>query len=377
MSALLTESELSDLKTTSSSTSKRKSSESDLDPEYFPAPNAQYCKKSKKSTSKLPQLPQQKKKTQRVSHSVIEKRRRVKMNQEFVNLKQLVPAFRTSLNNRYRSKSNSTTTVATDDKNVNHMEEKNGSSSNSVTGAGVYKLTILEETVSYIMYLHEFIMQMKNSKYVDDKMFDFSFLVDDRDEEDINMKETSTPVISMNSNNNQHDTETNYNNTSACTPVVLPTPEPSPNCKFMNSSIPAIQFEMLPEPALVSEPEKLEVHASEGLITRNQIMQQPANVPTSLSLQTSSILSLPNYSYLQFTHDQNELRNTIVNTFTRPTLPPIFSIRRTPQSSLPTIFPSSNYPEAGDAHDKQWDLGRETDATHALLSMKKFNRNSV
>jgi hypothetical protein len=66
----------------------------------------------------------------KTAHSIIEKKRRIRMNREFEALKYLIPACRNSL--------------------------ISGTSANN-NGEGMYKLTILQATVDYIKYLHQVI----------------------------------------------------------------------------------------------------------------------------------------------------------------------------------------------------------------------------
>ncbi|GMM34883.1 hypothetical protein DASC09_022080 [Saccharomycopsis crataegensis] len=75
-----------------------------------------------------------KKKDTKVSHSMIEKKRRVKLNREFEVLKILVPACRNSILNS--------------NNNSNQIND------------GMYKLAILQASVEYINYLHEIIRLM-------------------------------------------------------------------------------------------------------------------------------------------------------------------------------------------------------------------------
>lgn len=70
----------------------------------------------------------------KTAHSIIEKKRRIRMNREFEALKYLIPACRNSLI----------------------------SGSNSNNGEGMYKLTILQATVDYIKYLHQVINIQNN-----------------------------------------------------------------------------------------------------------------------------------------------------------------------------------------------------------------------
>lgn len=72
-------------------------------------------------------------------HSIIEKRRRIKINREFEALKYLIPACRSS---NEGSISNT---------------KKNFNSNNNNKIDGMYKLTILKSSVEYILYLHHII----------------------------------------------------------------------------------------------------------------------------------------------------------------------------------------------------------------------------
>lgn len=68
-------------------------------------------------------------------HSIIEKRRRIKINREFEALKYLIPACR----------------------DTNNSNSKTTNSSNNSKIDGMYKLTILKSSVEYILYLHHLI----------------------------------------------------------------------------------------------------------------------------------------------------------------------------------------------------------------------------
>ncbi len=83
----------------------------------------------------------------RTAHSIIEKNRRLKMNKQFELLKQLVPAF----NNKISSST---------------------SAADSSSESGVFKLTILEATVEYIVYLHDLIKTMEKSRNGSAVVFD-------------------------------------------------------------------------------------------------------------------------------------------------------------------------------------------------------------
>lgn len=75
-------------------------------------------------------------------HSIIEKRRRIKINREFEALKYIIPACRSTENSTKRGTSNS-------NNNGNKID-------------GMYKLTILKAAVEYILYLH-FVVQKQHS----------------------------------------------------------------------------------------------------------------------------------------------------------------------------------------------------------------------
>lgn len=89
-------------------------------------------------------------------HSLIEKRRRIKINREFEALKYLIPACRSAENGTRKP------VVATN--NANKID-------------GMYKLTILKTSVEYILYLHHIIQKQHAllSSTVNDYSFDVSF----------------------------------------------------------------------------------------------------------------------------------------------------------------------------------------------------------
>ncbi|KAI0461551.1 hypothetical protein LJB42_000849 [Komagataella kurtzmanii] len=82
-----------------------------------------------------------KKKELKAAHSIIEKKRRIKMNREFEALKYMIPACRSSV---YSLMSNSVGTYPAQD------------------SANMHKLTILQSTVEYIKYLHQCIRLMRS-----------------------------------------------------------------------------------------------------------------------------------------------------------------------------------------------------------------------
>lgn len=87
-------------------------------------------------------------------HSIIEKRRRIKINREFEALKYLIPACRYS-----NSESNN----------------KKSATNNNNKIDGMYKLTILKSSVEYILYLHHIIQQQHNLINDEDYNFDINF----------------------------------------------------------------------------------------------------------------------------------------------------------------------------------------------------------
>mmetsp|Transcript_8014 Transcript_8014/g.10085 ORF Transcript_8014/g.10085 Transcript_8014/m.10085 type:complete len:387 (+) Transcript_8014:78-1238(+) len=88
-------------------------------------------------------------------HSIIEKRRRIKINREFEALKYLIPACRlTSSGSGPNSK-------------------KGAGTNNGSKIDGMYKLTILKSSVEYILYLHHIIQQQHNLIKANDNKYKF------------------------------------------------------------------------------------------------------------------------------------------------------------------------------------------------------------
>lgn len=128
-------------------------------------------------------------------HSIIEKRRRIKINREFEALKYLIPACRLT-----------SSSGGTNGKN-------GGGTNNGSKIDGMYKLTILKSSVEYILYLHHIIQQqhnlinasMDNNKY----KFDIDFAKVPLDvntyrniNKDFNFKELVTSIQDTPSFNN-------------------------------------------------------------------------------------------------------------------------------------------------------------------------------
>lgn len=95
-------------------------------------------RKRRRSSTNSKEDIERKKKELKTQHSIIEKRRRVKMNREFEALKFLVPACR-----------------------LNILTGLNESNENFENSNMMHKLTILQSTVEYIKYLHLIIKLMK------------------------------------------------------------------------------------------------------------------------------------------------------------------------------------------------------------------------
>lgn len=89
-------------------------------------------------------------------HSVIEKRRRVKINREFEALKYLIPACRSSTDPSSKRLLGTNTTSKID---------------------GMYKLTILKAAVEYMLYLHHVVREQHNAleKVLDTYNYDVGF----------------------------------------------------------------------------------------------------------------------------------------------------------------------------------------------------------
>ncbi|CAH2350519.1 transcriptional regulator of yeast form adherence 6 [[Candida] railenensis] len=134
-------------------------------------------------------------------HSIIEKRRRIKINREFEALKYLIPACRST--HTPASTSGKKSDQPSSPSSHNTIVSNSGSASNNGNKIdGMYKLTILKSSVEYILYLHHIIKQQhkllqqsKDSSYnfeinfakipLDvnqyrniDKEFDFKHLID-------------------------------------------------------------------------------------------------------------------------------------------------------------------------------------------------------
>lgn len=107
-------------------------------------------KKRRRSTANIDseELAKRKNETKQL-HSIIEKRRRIKINREFEALKYLIPACR----NCHSSSSG----IATPTSSTKKATTNNNNNGNKIDG--MYKLTILKSSVEYILYLHHIIQK--------------------------------------------------------------------------------------------------------------------------------------------------------------------------------------------------------------------------
>lgn len=91
-------------------------------------------------------------------HSIIEKRRRIKINREFEALKYLIPACRST--HTPVGTSGKKSDQPNSPSSHNTIVSNSGSASNNGNKIdGMYKLTILKSSVEYILYLHHIIKQ--------------------------------------------------------------------------------------------------------------------------------------------------------------------------------------------------------------------------
>ncbi|KAG7192810.1 uncharacterized protein KQ657_001265 [Scheffersomyces spartinae] len=115
----------------------------------------QQKRKRRRSTANIDEeeLAKRKSETKQL-HSIIEKRRRIKINREFEALKYLIPACRST------GSSNSNNATTPGGKQQPTKLASNNSNNNKIDG--MYKLTILKSSVEYILYLHH-ILQQQNA----------------------------------------------------------------------------------------------------------------------------------------------------------------------------------------------------------------------
>lgn len=121
--------------------------------------NTPLRKKRRRSTNNIDEeeLARRKFETKQL-HSVIEKRRRIKINREFEALKYIIPACRNGTE-------------------ASSKPGCNGSNNSNSKIDGMYKLTILKSSVEYILYLHKLIQQQRGiiKNFDNDFEFDCGF----------------------------------------------------------------------------------------------------------------------------------------------------------------------------------------------------------
>ncbi|KAI5952911.1 hypothetical protein KGF54_003778 [Candida jiufengensis] len=171
-------------------------------------------KKRRRSTANIDseELAKRKNETKQL-HSIIEKRRRIKINREFEALKYIIPACR-NCNNSSTSITNSPSS-----KKPNIGSNNNNNNNNNNNGSkidGMYKLTILKSSVEYILYLHHIIQKQHelliNNSNVNDnsniKSFDIDFAkipLDVNQYRNIDIDFNFKNLINENNNNNNND----------------------------------------------------------------------------------------------------------------------------------------------------------------------------
>jgi len=129
--------------------SNQSQTDDSIDPKFTPKENSsqqqqinQPKRKRRRSSSSLISQNEleKRKKEHKTAHSIIEKKRRIRMNREFEALKYLIPACRNNLG-----------------QNGGGGGGNGNGNGNGNNGEGMYKLTILQATVDYIKYLHQVI----------------------------------------------------------------------------------------------------------------------------------------------------------------------------------------------------------------------------
>lgn len=114
-----------------------------------------------------------KRKELKLAHSIIEKKRRIKMNREFEALKYLVPLCRTSILQSLTQPTPVSSPNLSSQQQQISSTRRNSSISSALGGdwesqGQMHKLTILQSTVEYISYLHHIIQLQRDeitSKY--------------------------------------------------------------------------------------------------------------------------------------------------------------------------------------------------------------------
>jgi hypothetical protein len=274
-------------------------------------------------------------------HSVIEKRRRLKINREFEALKYLIPACRES-----GAASNYPNT--TSKFNGNKID-------------GMYKLTILKAAVEYILYLHRTIQRQHSmlSQYEGSDFFDASFAdvpLDVNQYRDIDHDFSFNDLHDEKKNHHtviEEDEEGDSENSSD------PTDNGAPSLN---------NFRQLPSPQITPDM---------GPILSMMNKHQPAYSPTRSLSRTSSLCDSPRgYSYPS-TSEPSPLTTTLKSKVTtRFLLPdpalPADEVAMPQRRMFKTLVPANNtimsYPGS---------LEMDEDATKALLALRKSSIDNL
>lgn len=314
-------------------------------------------------------------------HSIIEKKRRIKINREFEALKYLIPACRTTSG----STSNSPT-----------IKPVNSSSNNGNKIDGMYKLTILKSSVEYILYLHHIIRQQHEllqqadlaydydvnfakipldvNQYRDiDKDFSFKKLVNDFENGskfDIN---TIQEHHEEHRDDQEEEDEDDNENDSDQSLVQLPSPDITPD--------------MAPVITMLSKYNQQRQDAAKLLnvaaIRKNSVPISPFTVPmksagstpvmkkhkTDSSIQTS--FTLPDPMVNPLTELPRKLRFKL-----KPINDKVVILNETVESMMPTPAPSVSNDSLNDGDEEHRKLS-DHDASTTLLALRRSNIDSL
>lgn len=230
-------------------------------------------------------------------HSIIEKRRRIKINREFEALKYLIPACRSE---------GTTSTI-----NSPNLTAKK---TNNSKIDGMYKLTILKSSVEYILYLHHLISKQTeiikqtnpqfdfDSEFTKvplnvneyrniDKEFDFKLLTND-DEVKLSLNSSNTSLTSLNQlpdfnfMNLDEKEKASLSDEEFQLPSPIITPDMQPNKYQYNSKF------QLPDPVMNLPKKKLFKNLPKELVINEN--EEESATKTLLSLRKSLIDNLLN-----------------------------------------------------------------------------------
>jgi hypothetical protein len=314
-------------------------------------------------------------------HSIIEKRRRIKINREFEALKYLIPACRTT------------------------SPDSKKSSNNGNKIDGMYKLTILKSSVEYILYLHHIIQKQSEligedfdvdftripldvNQYRNiDKEFSFSSLQPNLiEEEDEGEEEDEDESDDLKSDSEKNDIETRGRNGSD----MISTTSSSTSSSSTSPSSISTEFSIPKEKSMKTKPtDTLNPQPS------NSISQLPS---PDITPDMAPILSLLNkYSNISTGSSRKHSLPISPNTVMLQT--PLSSaykssIRRSNSFTLPdpALNPESQMPKrkmfksrplsdtivfSGQKFEERLDERSEEEASNTLLALRKSNIDSL